>query len=140
MHISYQWSYHKCYHCPYQVPMRKVCEFLFLVSDVLSDNRHRVYSKAFGIVRPAKIHFLRNLTIHIRVFFVPNRPSLRTKRRLSINPLPSIRVNSKLIMASDYDGQSMMSNQASVNSNTSLASLLKEKMQVYMATLYYLCY
>lgn len=29
-----------------------------------------------------------------------------------------------------YDGQSMLGNQASVNSNNSLAGLLKEKMQV----------
>lgn len=54
----------------------------------------------------------------------------RTKRRLSIAPLPSLRLNDKEIMANEFDSQSILSNQNSITSVNSLANLLKEKMQV----------
>lgn len=57
----------------------------------------------------------------------------RTKRRHSIAPLPAIRINDKEIMVnadSDYDDQSMHSVAPSITSINSLASLLREKMQV----------
>lgn len=56
--------------------------------------------------------------------------SLRTKRRLSVAPLPALRINSKEMLANEFDRQSVISNQNSVTSVNSLASLLKEKMQV----------
>uniref|UniRef100_A0A182IKR9 Glycoside hydrolase family 31 N-terminal domain-containing protein n=1 Tax=Anopheles atroparvus TaxID=41427 RepID=A0A182IKR9_ANOAO len=53
----------------------------------------------------------------------------RTKRRTSIAPLPALRLNDKEMMSNDFDTHSVMSNQASITSVNSLASLLKEKMQ-----------
>lgn len=58
------------------------------------------------------------------------RSFFRTKRRLSIAPLPVLRLNDKEIMANEFESQSMISNQNSITSVNSLASLLKEKMQV----------
>lgn len=59
-----------------------------------------------------------------------SRSKFRTKRRASIAPLPAIRLNDKEIMAnSEYDTQSVISGR-SVTSVSSLASLLKEKVQV----------
>lgn len=60
---------------------------------------------------------------HSRSFF-------RTKRRLSIAPLPVLRLNDKEMMSADFENHSMISNQNSISSMNSLASLLKEKMQV----------
>lgn len=57
------------------------------------------------------------------------RTQFRTKRRSSIAPLPALRLNDKEMMSNDFDTHSMMSNQASITSVNSLASLLKEKMQ-----------
>ncbi|XP_053670706.1 myogenesis-regulating glycosidase [Anopheles nili] len=53
----------------------------------------------------------------------------RTKRRSSIAPLPALRLNDKEMMSNDFDTHSVLSNQASITSVNSLASLLKEKMQ-----------
>ncbi|XP_053661480.1 myogenesis-regulating glycosidase isoform X1 [Anopheles marshallii] len=53
----------------------------------------------------------------------------RTKRRSSIAPLPALRLNDKEMMSNDFDSHSVLSNQASITSVNSLASLLKEKMQ-----------
>jgi hypothetical protein len=47
-----------------------------------------------------------------------------------VAPLPALRLNDKEMMANDFDRHSVMSNQASITSINSLASLLKEKMQV----------
>ncbi|XP_031621251.1 myogenesis-regulating glycosidase isoform X2 [Contarinia nasturtii] len=55
----------------------------------------------------------------------------RTKRRLSIAPLPALRLNDKEMMANEFESQSMISNQNSITSVNSLASLLKEKMQMF---------
>ncbi|XP_055603600.1 myogenesis-regulating glycosidase isoform X2 [Uranotaenia lowii] len=55
--------------------------------------------------------------------------SLFRHRRGSIAPLPALRLNDKEMMANDFDAQSIMSNQNSITSINSLASLLKEKMQ-----------
>lgn len=63
------------------------------------------------------------LQFHSRSFF-------RTKRRLSIAPLPVLRLNDKEMMSADFENHSMISNQNSISSMNSLASLLKEKMQV----------
>jgi len=54
----------------------------------------------------------------------------RSRRRASIAPLPALRLNSKEMLASDFDSHSLASNQASITSVNSLASLLREKMQV----------
>uniref|UniRef100_A0A182Q2S0 Glycoside hydrolase family 31 N-terminal domain-containing protein n=1 Tax=Anopheles farauti TaxID=69004 RepID=A0A182Q2S0_9DIPT len=63
-----------------------------------------------------------------------NRPRgknlFRTKRRSSIAPLPALRLNDKAMMSNDFDTHSVLSNQASITSVNSLASLLKEKMQL----------
>lgn len=59
--------------------------------------------------------------------------SFRTNRRDSINPLPALRLNDREIMANEYDPKYDTQSMRSVNSVTSinsLASLLKEKMQV----------
>lgn len=64
-------------------------------------------------------------------FFLNIRSSFRTKRGLSIAPLPALRINGKDIMANEVDSQSVVSNQNSITSVNSLASLLKEKIQVY---------
>lgn len=63
--------------------------------------------------------------------YPPAIPFDRTKfrRRPSIAPLPAYRVNSKEMMANDLDSQSVIT-QNSMSSINSLASLLKEKMQV----------
>uniref|UniRef100_A0A336MLM6 CSON001889 protein n=1 Tax=Culicoides sonorensis TaxID=179676 RepID=A0A336MLM6_CULSO len=61
----------------------------------------------------------------------PKKYIFRNKRRLSIAPLPSLRVNDKEIMANEFDTHSVISNQASITSASSLASLLKEKMQAF---------
>ncbi|XP_058455763.1 myogenesis-regulating glycosidase isoform X1 [Malaya genurostris] len=53
----------------------------------------------------------------------------RSRRRGSIAPLPALRLNDKEMMANDFDTQSVLSNQNSITSVNSLASLLKEKMQ-----------
>uniref|UniRef100_A0A182YN93 Uncharacterized protein n=1 Tax=Anopheles stephensi TaxID=30069 RepID=A0A182YN93_ANOST len=53
----------------------------------------------------------------------------RTKRRSSIAPLPALRLNDKEMMSNDFDTHSVLSNQASISSASSLLSLLKEKMQ-----------
>ncbi|XP_062563170.1 myogenesis-regulating glycosidase isoform X2 [Armigeres subalbatus] len=53
----------------------------------------------------------------------------RSRRRGSIAPLPALRLNDKEMMANDFDTQSVLSNQNSITSINSLASLLKEKMQ-----------
>ncbi|CAG9808813.1 unnamed protein product [Chironomus riparius] len=59
-----------------------------------------------------------------------SRSKFRTRRRGSIAPLPAIRLNDKEIMANaEYDVQSMISAAPSITSVSSLASLLKEKMQ-----------
>ncbi|KAG5674189.1 hypothetical protein PVAND_004171 [Polypedilum vanderplanki] len=59
-----------------------------------------------------------------------SRSKFRTRRRASIAPLPSIRLNDKEIMVnSEYDAQSVISAAPSITSVSSLASLLKEKMQ-----------
>ncbi|XP_055540065.1 myogenesis-regulating glycosidase isoform X2 [Wyeomyia smithii] len=57
------------------------------------------------------------------------RTLFRSSRRGSIAPLPALRLNDKEMMANDFDTQSVVSNQASITSVNSLASLLKEKMQ-----------
>ncbi|KAM7348782.1 myogenesis-regulating glycosidase isoform 1-T1 [Cochliomyia hominivorax] len=57
------------------------------------------------------------------------RDRFRTRRRASIAPLPALRLNDKEMLASDFDAYSVASNQASITSVNSLASLLKEKMQ-----------
>lgn len=57
-------------------------------------------------------------------------PTFRTKRRLSVAPLPALRLNDKEMIANEFDSQSVISNQASIASATSITSLLKEKMQV----------
>lgn len=63
-------------------------------------------------------------------FFISRIPrSLRSKRKLSIAPLPSFRLNDKEMMANEFDSQSVVSNQNSITSISSLAILLKEKMQ-----------
>ncbi|XP_032593783.1 myogenesis-regulating glycosidase isoform X2 [Drosophila grimshawi] len=54
----------------------------------------------------------------------------RSRRRASIAPLPALRLNSKEMLASDFDTHSLASNQASITSVNSLASLLREKMQM----------
>ncbi|XP_058061827.1 SITS-binding protein isoform X1 [Anopheles bellator] len=59
----------------------------------------------------------------------PSKNLFRTKRRSSIAPLPALRLNDKEMMSNDYDTHSVLSNQASITSINSLASLLKEKMQ-----------
>lgn len=58
------------------------------------------------------------------------RDRFRTRRRASIAPLPALRLNDKEMLASDFDAYSVASNQASITSVNSLASLLREKMQV----------
>lgn len=59
-----------------------------------------------------------------------SRSKFRTRRRASIAPLPAIRLNDKEIMGnSEYDVQSVISAAPSITSVSSLASLLKEKMQ-----------
>ncbi|XP_050068491.1 myogenesis-regulating glycosidase isoform X2 [Anopheles maculipalpis] len=58
-----------------------------------------------------------------------NKNLFRTKRRSSIAPLPALRLNDKEMMSNDFDTHSVLSNQASITSVNSLASLLKEKMQ-----------
>lgn len=59
------------------------------------------------------------------------RTKFRSKRRLSVAPLPAIRLNDKEIMVNaEYDAQSVNSAAPSITSINSLASLLKEKMQV----------
>lgn len=75
--------------------------------------------------------------IYFSQFFclLPCRSVFRTKRRLSIAPLPALRLNDKEIMPNDFDSQSVISNQNSITSVNSLASLLKEKMQVILANL-----
>lgn len=68
---------------------------------------------------------------HLSLLFSSSK--FRTKRRHSIAPLPAIRLNDKEIMVnadSDYDAQSVNSAAPSITSVTSLASLLREKMQV----------
>ncbi|KAL9887029.1 myogenesis-regulating glycosidase isoform 1-T1 [Glossina fuscipes fuscipes] len=55
----------------------------------------------------------------------------RTKRRASIAPLPALRLNDKEMLASDFDTYSLASNQASITSVNSVASLLREKMQAF---------
>ncbi|XP_053693350.1 myogenesis-regulating glycosidase [Sabethes cyaneus] len=60
---------------------------------------------------------------------VNKRTLFRSSRRGSIAPLPALRLNDKEMMANDFDTQSVVSNQASITSVNSLASLLKEKMQ-----------
>uniref|UniRef100_A0A1I8MWD4 Glycosyl hydrolase n=1 Tax=Musca domestica TaxID=7370 RepID=A0A1I8MWD4_MUSDO len=57
------------------------------------------------------------------------RDRFRTRRRASIAPLPALRLNNKEMLASDFDSYSVASNQASITSVNSLASLLREKMQ-----------
>nr|XP_029726765.1 myogenesis-regulating glycosidase-like isoform X2 [Aedes albopictus] len=57
------------------------------------------------------------------------RNLFRSRRRGSIAPLPALRLNDKEMMANDFDTQSVLSNQNSITSINSLASLLKEKMQ-----------
>ena len=65
-----------------------------------------------------------------------SRSKFRTRRRASIAPLPAIRLNDKEIMVnSEYDTQSVISGR-SVTSISSLASLLKEKVQVRIAKNY----
>ncbi|XP_037915972.1 myogenesis-regulating glycosidase isoform X2 [Hermetia illucens] len=59
------------------------------------------------------------------------RPTFRTKRRLSVAPLPALRLNDKEMIANEFDSQSVISNQASIASATSITSLLKEKMQAF---------
>ena len=66
----------------------------------------------------------------LKVCSNPCRSVLRTKRRFSVAPLPSLRLNDKEMLANEFDGQSVISNQNSLTSVNSLASLLKEKMQV----------
>ncbi|XP_030378156.1 myogenesis-regulating glycosidase isoform X2 [Scaptodrosophila lebanonensis] len=58
------------------------------------------------------------------------RDRFRSRRRASIAPLPALRLNSKEMLASDFDTHSVASNQASITSINSLASLLREKMQL----------
>ncbi|KAL7744477.1 hypothetical protein ACLKA6_001852 [Drosophila palustris] len=58
------------------------------------------------------------------------RDRFRSRRRASIAPLPALRLNSKEMLASDFDTHSVASNQASITSVNSLASLLREKMQM----------
>ncbi|XP_050087053.1 myogenesis-regulating glycosidase isoform X1 [Anopheles aquasalis] len=60
---------------------------------------------------------------------MPTRNIFRTKRRSSIAPLPALRLNDKEMMSNDFETHSVLSNQASITSINSLASLLKEKMQ-----------
>lgn len=57
------------------------------------------------------------------------RDNFRSKRRGSIAPLPSLRLNNKDMLSGEFDTQSVMSNQASITSINSIASLLREKMQ-----------
>ncbi|XP_039438823.1 myogenesis-regulating glycosidase isoform X1 [Culex pipiens pallens] len=59
----------------------------------------------------------------------PTKNLFRSRRRGSIAPLPALRLNDKEMMANDFDTQSVLSNQNSITSINSLASLLKEKMQ-----------
>uniref|UniRef100_A0A1I8P9S6 Glycoside hydrolase family 31 N-terminal domain-containing protein n=1 Tax=Stomoxys calcitrans TaxID=35570 RepID=A0A1I8P9S6_STOCA len=59
------------------------------------------------------------------------RDRFRTRRRASIAPLPALRLNDKEMLASDFDAYSVASNQASITSVNSLASLLREKMQAF---------
>ncbi|XP_060663430.1 myogenesis-regulating glycosidase isoform X1 [Drosophila nasuta] len=59
------------------------------------------------------------------------RDRFRSRRRASIAPLPALRLNSKEMLASDFDTHSVASNQASITSVNSLASLLREKMQAF---------
>ncbi|KRF80574.1 myogenesis-regulating glycosidase isoform X2 [Drosophila virilis] len=59
-----------------------------------------------------------------------HRDRFRSRRRASIAPLPALRLNSKEMLASDFDTHSLASNQASITSVNSLASLLREKMQL----------
>ena len=71
-----------------------------------------------------------------RSFLYRSRSKFRTRRRGSIAPLPAIRLNDKEIMANaEYDVQSMISAAPSITSVSSLASLLKEKMQVRVKSL-----
>lgn len=67
--------------------------------------------------------------VDLQTYFCRYRSAFRTKRRLSIAPLPSLRLNDKE-MANEFDSQSILSNQNSITSVNSLANLLKEKMQV----------
>ncbi|EDX01085.1 myogenesis-regulating glycosidase isoform X1 [Drosophila yakuba] len=60
-----------------------------------------------------------------------HRDRFRSRRRASIAPLPALRLNSKEMLASDFDSHSLASNQASITSVNSLASLLREKMQAF---------
>uniref|UniRef100_A0A0K8WHT9 Putative family 31 glucosidase KIAA1161 n=1 Tax=Bactrocera latifrons TaxID=174628 RepID=A0A0K8WHT9_BACLA len=59
------------------------------------------------------------------------RDPFRSRRRASIAPLPALRLNSKEMLASDFDTHSVASNQASITSVNSLASLLREKMNAF---------
>ncbi|XP_053948171.1 myogenesis-regulating glycosidase isoform X1 [Anastrepha ludens] len=59
------------------------------------------------------------------------RDPFRSRRRASIAPLPALRLNSKEMIASDFDTHSLASNQASITSINSLASLLREKMNAF---------
>lgn len=66
------------------------------------------------------------------IFLTLSRGNLfRTKRRASIAPLPALRLNDKEMLASDFDTYSLASNQASITSVNSVASLLREKMQAF---------
>lgn len=66
----------------------------------------------------------------LTLFLTLDRDRFRSRRRASIAPLPALRLNSKEMLASDFDTHSLASNQASITSVNSLASLLREKMQV----------
>ncbi|XP_017870251.1 PREDICTED: uncharacterized family 31 glucosidase KIAA1161 isoform X2 [Drosophila arizonae] len=59
-----------------------------------------------------------------------HKDRFRSRRRASIAPLPALRLNSREMLASDFDTHSLASNQASITSVNSLASLLREKMQL----------
>lgn len=90
-----------------------------------------------------KLSFAEHKLIFFNSFFFFSfsfyRSYFRTKRRLSIAPLPSLRLNGKNIMANEFDNQSVISNQNSITSVNSLASLLKEKMQVILYSLMQKC-
>ncbi|XP_059614356.1 myogenesis-regulating glycosidase isoform X1 [Phlebotomus argentipes] len=58
----------------------------------------------------------------------------RTKRRSSIAPLPALRLNDKEMIANEFDSQSVTT-QNSITSASSLASLLKEKIQMFPSML-----
>lgn len=75
-------------------------------------------------------HFLFYYYLQLDYIYCQYRYLFRNKRRLSIAPLPALRINDKELMANEFDTHSMISNQASITSASSLASLLREKMQV----------